>query len=77
MGWLLGSHLESRRFPRKMSTFEVRQFFTLSSKDRLLLRRRFRSKSWLGAALQLGFVRMTCTTVDILGVFTKTCGRCN
>jgi hypothetical protein len=47
-----------------MSTFEVRRFFTLSSDDRHVLRRRFRSRSRLGAALQLGFVRMTGTTLD-------------
>jgi Domain of unknown function (DUF4158) len=47
-----------------MSTFEVRRFFTLSSDDRHVLRRRFRSRSRLGAALQLGFVRMTGTTLN-------------
>jgi hypothetical protein len=60
---LLWSYLGSRRFPREMSTFEVRRFFTLSSDDRHVLRR-FRSGSRLGAALQLGFVRMTGTTLD-------------
>jgi hypothetical protein len=33
---LLWSYLGSRRFPREMSTFEVRQFFTLSSNDRAM-----------------------------------------
>jgi TnpA family transposase len=47
-----------------MSTFEVRHFSTLSSDDRHVLRRRFHSRSRLGAALQLGFVRMTGTTLD-------------
>jgi TnpA family transposase len=64
MGSLLWSYLGSRRFPREMSTFEVRRFFTLSNDDRHVLRRRFRSRSRLGAALQLGFVRMTGTTLD-------------
>jgi hypothetical protein len=58
---LLWSYLGSRRFPREVSTFEVRRFFTLSSDDRHVLRRRFRSRSRLGAALQLGFVRVTGT----------------
>ena len=31
---LLWSYLGSRRFPREISTFEVRRFFTLSSDDR-------------------------------------------
>ena len=48
-----------------MSTFEVRRFFTLSRDDRLVLRRRFRSRSRLAAALQLGFVRMTGTLVYV------------
>ena len=61
---LLWSYLGSRRFPREMSPFEVRRFFTLSRDDRLILRRRFRSRSRLAAALQLGFVRMTGTTLD-------------
>ncbi len=59
-------YLGRRRFPREMSTFEVRRFFTLQSEDRHLLRRRFRSRARLGAALQLGFLRMTGTTLDAL-----------
>jgi len=66
MDSLLWSYLGSRRFPRKLSSFLVWRFFTLSSDDRLVLRRRFRSRSRLGAALQLGFVRMTGTTLDAL-----------
>jgi hypothetical protein len=31
---LLWSYLGSRRFPREMSTFEIRRCFTLSSDDR-------------------------------------------
>jgi hypothetical protein len=64
MGSLLWSYLGSRRFPREMSSFEVRQYFTPSGDDRHVLRRRFRSRSRLGAALQLGFVRMTGATLD-------------
>jgi hypothetical protein len=66
MGSLQWSYLGSRRFPREMSSFEVRRYFTLSGDDRHVLRRRFRSRSRLGAALQLGFVRMTGTTLDAL-----------
>src|ERR1700735_3650970 len=66
MGSLLWSYLGNRRFPREMNSFEVRRYFTLSSDDRLVLRHRFRSRSRLGAALQLGFVRMTGTTLDAL-----------
>ena len=66
MDSLLWAYLGSRRFPRELSSFLIRRFFTLSSDDRLVLRRRFRSRSRLGAALQLGFVRMTGTTLDAL-----------
>jgi hypothetical protein len=47
-----------------MSAFKVRRFFTLQSGDRQPLRRRFRSRTRLGAALQLGFLRMTGSTLD-------------
>jgi hypothetical protein len=49
-----------------MSIFDVRRFFTLSSDGRHVLRCRFRSRSRLGVALQLGFVRMTGTTLDAI-----------
>ena len=61
---LLWSYLGRHHFPREMSTFEVRRLFTLDIEDRRFLRRRFRSRARLGAALQLGFVRMTGTTLD-------------
>jgi hypothetical protein len=35
---MLWSYLESRRFPREMSTFEVRRFFTVSGDDRHVFR---------------------------------------
>jgi hypothetical protein len=59
MRTLLWSYLGWHRFPRELSPFEVRRFFSLSLPDRDVLRRRFRSRARLGAALQLGFVRMT------------------
>lgn len=53
MRTLLWSYLGRRRFPREMSSFEVRQFFALTPEDRLALRGGFRSRARLGAALQL------------------------
>ena len=44
MDSLLWSFLGSHRFPRELSSFLVWRFFTLSSDDRLVLRRRFRSR---------------------------------
>src|ERR1700751_4823316 len=64
MRTLLWSYLGWHRFPRELSLFEVRRFFSLSLPDRHVLRRRFRSRARLGAALQLGFVRMTGTTLE-------------
>ena len=66
MRTLLWSYLGWRQFPRELSTFEVRQFFSLRLRERHVLRRRFRARGRLGAAIQLGFVRMTGTTLDAL-----------
>lgn len=64
MGTLLWSYLGWHRFPRELSSFEVRRFFSFSLADRHVLRRRFRSRARLGAAIQLGFVRMTGATLE-------------
>jgi len=47
-----------------MSAFEVRHFFSFSVADRRELRVRYPRRLRLGAALQVGFVRMTGTTLD-------------
>ena len=79
-GWrmrsMLWSYFGRRRFSQEMSAFEVGRFFSLSTDDRHVLRRRFCARSrldaagcgWvrLGAALQLGFVRTTGTTLDAI-----------
>ena len=64
MRTLLWSYLGWRRFPRELSAFEVRRCFAFSPQDRQQLRRRFRSRARLGAGIQLGFVRMTGSTLD-------------
>ena len=51
MRTLLWSYLGWHRFPRELSLFEVRRFFSLSLPDRHVLRRRFRSRARLGAAV--------------------------
>jgi hypothetical protein len=64
---LLWSYLGWRRFLRELSAFEVRQFFSFSPEDRHALRRRFRRRARrLGAAIQLGFVRITGAVLDII-----------
>jgi TnpA family transposase len=64
MSTLLWSYLGWHGFPRELSSFEVRRFFSLSLPDRHVLCRRFRSRARLGAALQLAFMRMTGTTLE-------------
>lgn len=66
MRTLLWSYLGWRRFPRDMSAFEVRHFFSFSLADRRELRIRYPRRLRLGAALQLGFVRMSGTTLDVV-----------
>lgn len=71
------AYLGWRRFPSSLGEFEVRQFFSFTRRDREALRKRFRTRARLGAAIQLGFVRMTGTTLDAFdnvprGVFSFT-----
>ena len=66
MDTLLWTYLGWRRFPRELTLFEIRRFFALSAKDRRELRVRYPVRLRLGAAIQLGFVRMTATTLDAL-----------
>ena len=53
-------------FPKGLGEFELRQWFTFDVRDRRSIRRAFRSRHWIGAALQLGFIAMTGTTLDSL-----------
>ncbi len=64
MRTLLWTYLGWRKFPRNMNAFDVQQFFSLSAADCQELRIRYPRRLRLGAALQLGFVRMTGTTLD-------------
>ncbi len=52
MRTLLWSYLGWRRFPRDMSAFEVRHFFSFSVADRRELRVRHPRRLRLGAALR-------------------------
>jgi hypothetical protein len=44
----------------------LQQWFTFTDRDRRAIRTAFRSKHWIGAALQFGFVGMTGTTLRSL-----------
>jgi hypothetical protein len=53
-------------FPKSLPDFLLRQWFTLNARDRRTIRKTFRSRHWIGAALQLGFLGMTGTTLRSL-----------
>jgi hypothetical protein len=53
-------------FPKSLPDFLLQQWFTLNDRDRRAIRKAFRSRHWIGAALQLGFVGMTGTTLRSL-----------
>ena len=53
-------------FPKVLPDFLLKRWFTLDSRDRHAIRKAFRSRYWIGAALQLGFVGMTGTTLRSL-----------
>jgi TnpA family transposase len=64
MHTVLWTYLGWRRFPRELTSFEARRFFTFSASDRREIRVRYARRLRLGAAIQLGFVRLTGTTLD-------------
>jgi TnpA family transposase len=50
-------------FPKGLGEFELRQWFTFGIRERRDIRKAFRSRHWIGAALQAGFIAMTGTTL--------------
>ena len=60
------AYIGRHEFPKGLGEFELRQWFTFGARDRRTIRKTFRSKHWIGAALQAGFVAMTGTTLDPL-----------
>ena len=57
------TYVGRRDFPKSLPDFMLQRWFTLEARDRRLIRKTFRSRYWIGAALQLGFVGMTGTTL--------------
>jgi hypothetical protein len=53
-------------FPKSLPDFLLQQWFTLNDRDRRAIRKAFRSRHRIGAALQLGFIGMTGTTLRSL-----------
>jgi len=60
------AYLGHHAFPPRLSEYELRRWFTFDARDRRDIRKAFRSRYWIGAALQVGFVRMTGTTLGSL-----------
>jgi len=61
--WQL-AYLSRHTFPAELSDFELRQTLTFDAQKREDIRRAFRSRLPIGAALQLGFLRLTGTTLN-------------
>ena len=57
------AYLGRSTFPRDISEFEVEQAFRFNARERRDLRKAFRSRHRLAAALQLGFLRLTGTAL--------------
>jgi hypothetical protein len=60
------TYFGSNNFPQSLPDFLLRQWFTLTARDRRAIRKAFRSRHWIGAALQPGFLGMTGTTLGSL-----------
>src|SRR6266851_2923886 len=60
------TYLGRHDFPKTLPDFLLQQWFTLNERDRRAIRKAFRSRHWIGAALQLGFLGMTGTTLRSL-----------
>ena len=58
------TYLGRATIPRDLTDLEMREFFTLTAADRRALRRAIRTRLRLAVALQVGFLRMTGTTLD-------------
>ena len=60
------TYVGRHNFPKFLPDYLLRRWFTLNEGDRHSIRKTFRSRYWIGAALQLGFVGMTGTTLKSL-----------
>jgi Domain of unknown function (DUF4158) len=61
--WQL-AYLGRHTFPTELTNFELRQTFTFDAVEREDIRKAFRSRLRIGAAPQLGFLRLTGTTLS-------------
>ena len=66
-------YLGWRKLPADLSGFEVGHFFTLKHQERRAVRSRYKSVLRLGAALQIGFLRMCGRPLDAFSTFRRHC----
>ena len=64
LAWQL-RYLGWQTLPAGLSSFDIERFFTFSETDLAAIRSRYKESLRLGAALQVGFLRMTGRTLDI------------
>ena len=73
------AYIGRHEFPKNLSEFELQQWFTFDERDRRGIRKAFRSRYWIGAALHLGFLAMTGTTLRSIeyvpGILLRHLGR--
>ena len=60
------AYLGRGTFPADLTDFELRQAFTFDAQEQEAIRRAFRSRLRIAAALQLGFLRLSGTTLSVI-----------
>jgi len=69
-------YLGEKTFPKEITEFEIREFFTLSAEDLRTIRVDSNKKSRLALALQVGFLRMTGAALDTYDYMPRTVLEC-
>jgi hypothetical protein len=69
-------YLGEKTFPKEITEFEIREFFTLSAEDLRAIRVESNRKSRLALALQVGFLRMTGAALDTYDYIPRTVLKC-
>jgi hypothetical protein len=63
---LQAAYIGRHEFQKNLIECELRQWFTFDERERRGIRKAFRSRYWIGAALHLGLLAMTGTTLGSL-----------
>ena len=69
--WQL-AFLGRRELPNELTTFELRYFFSFNDAERRVIRTRRRALNQLGAALHLGFMKMSGCALDAFEMVPRT-----